>query len=281
LLRKCKLLAARLGSEPLGDWLVLECNGYPDGVAVPAYRIWPLELKGHFSGAFQSMWRNAPIPRGCVPEKIRSGYQAWACRPSIASIEDTVKKSPTGIVCVSAGDLAVTLGTRVLEGHNCLQAWGEFSVCNLVEVLNAVRNRILDFAIAIWREAPGAGDLETVTSQDESKKFTQMFHTIVYGGTANILGAAVNSSVNFTVTQSDMASLERVLAEAGISERDFKRLRSALAADERPRMGAGFGPRVSKWMAEMVKKAAEGAWKVGVAAAGSLLEGAISKYYGL
>jgi len=54
LLRKCKLLAARLGSKPLEDWLVWESNGYPDDVRVPDYRVWSLEIKGHFLGPFGS-----------------------------------------------------------------------------------------------------------------------------------------------------------------------------------------------------------------------------------
>jgi len=35
LLRKCKLFAARLGSQPLEDWLQWESNGYPDDVDIP------------------------------------------------------------------------------------------------------------------------------------------------------------------------------------------------------------------------------------------------------
>lgn len=42
LLRKCKLLAARLGSQQLEDWVLWESNGYPADVNVPDYRIWPL-----------------------------------------------------------------------------------------------------------------------------------------------------------------------------------------------------------------------------------------------
>ena len=61
LLRKFKLLAARLGSRPLEDWLLWESNGYPDDVEVPGYRIWPLEVKGHFTGPFGSGLRNVPI----------------------------------------------------------------------------------------------------------------------------------------------------------------------------------------------------------------------------
>jgi hypothetical protein len=48
LLRKCKVLAARLGSQPLEDWLLWESNGYPDDVPVPDYRICRLNFKALF-----------------------------------------------------------------------------------------------------------------------------------------------------------------------------------------------------------------------------------------
>lgn len=34
-LRKCKLLAARLKNEPFQEWLIWESNGYPEHVKVP------------------------------------------------------------------------------------------------------------------------------------------------------------------------------------------------------------------------------------------------------
>ena len=34
-LRKCKVLAARLGSQPLENWLLWESNGFPDDVEIP------------------------------------------------------------------------------------------------------------------------------------------------------------------------------------------------------------------------------------------------------
>src|SRR5579871_3717688 len=54
ILRKCKLLASRLGSKPLEDWLVWESNGYPPEVDVPDYRKWSLQIRGHFAGPFGS-----------------------------------------------------------------------------------------------------------------------------------------------------------------------------------------------------------------------------------
>ena len=77
ILRKCKVLAARLGSVSLENWLLWEANGYPEDVAVPNYRIWPLDVKGYFSGPFGSGLQNAPIPSICLPEKARKYYEKY------------------------------------------------------------------------------------------------------------------------------------------------------------------------------------------------------------
>jgi hypothetical protein len=52
LLRRCKVLAARLESKPAEDWLEFELDGYPVHVAVPRYRVLPMQLKGNFMGEF-------------------------------------------------------------------------------------------------------------------------------------------------------------------------------------------------------------------------------------
>ena len=165
LLRKCKLLAARLRNQPLEKWVTLESNGYPDDVEVPDYRIWPLEVKGHFVGPLGSGLRNAPIPFVCLPEEMRAGRLGYECRQSIASIEATLEKlgkDGKDIVRFGTGDLAVVLGTNVYQGHNCIQASSEFGSGALVELVNGVRNRILDFSLAVWKEEPAAADMDVL-----------------------------------------------------------------------------------------------------------------------
>lgn len=282
LLRKCKFLAARLGSQPLEDWLIWESNGYPEDVDVPEYRVWSLQVVGHFSGPFGSGLRNAPIPLACIPEKVRKSYDRYECRQSIASIEDILAKTKGGMVQVSTGDLALVLGTKVYQHQNCLQAWAEFSTANLVELLNTVRNRILDFALAIWKEAPLAGESGSNAPQPlGAAKVTQIFNTTVYGGSANLVGSAQGSTVSFRILTNDFASLERVLRENGVGNEDIAELRTAVGSDERPASPQSFGPRVSSWIAGMMKKAANGTWELGVGAAGNLLAQAIAKFYGL
>ena len=236
ILRKCKILAARLNSEKLENWLIWESNGYPDVVQVPDYRIWPLEVKGHFFGPFGSGIKNAPIPQVCLPEKIRDSYKRYECRLSITTVEETLKEKKSGTVQVSTGDLALALGSNIYENQNCAQAWAEFSINNLVELRNAVRNRILDFALAIWKYNPTAGELNSnPDTQIDSSKITQIFNTTVYGGAANLIGTAHDSSIVFNISPNDFNSLEVALREHGLEDSDIVELSKALKADAPPR----------------------------------------------
>jgi hypothetical protein len=138
-----------------------------------------LEIQGHFAGPFGSGLRNAPIPLACLPETTRKHYERFECRQSIATIETSVAKQHAqgGTLEVSTGDLSLILGTRVYQGYNCIQAWAEFSLGNLVELLNAVRNRTLDFALAIWKEQPEAGQTPTGSAtRIDSSRVTQIFN---------------------------------------------------------------------------------------------------------
>jgi len=118
LLRKCKLLAAQLDMQPMQEWVTWESNGYPDSIPIPEYRIWSLEIKGHFAGPFGSGIKNAPIPLVCIPEKTRKQYEKYECRQSIASIEDILGKATKGRVQVGTKDLAILLGTKVVPPRN-------------------------------------------------------------------------------------------------------------------------------------------------------------------
>jgi hypothetical protein len=283
-LRKCKVLATRLGSQLLQDWLLWESNGYPDDVHVPEYRIWPLQLKGHFAGYFGSGIQNAPIPLAVIPVRVRPKYERYECRQSISSIEATLSagKPGRGTITVSTGDLSLALGQDVYENYNCVQAWGEFSVGHLFELLNVVRNRILDFALAIWKESPSAGDVNPdAGGRIEPSHVTQIFQTTVYGGSATLVGSAPNSQIGMVVATGDFSSLREFLLREGVSDEDVTSLRAALESDIRPRSGGKLGPRVSSWIGGMVKKAAEGLWNAGVDAAGKVLAEAVMNYYGL
>lgn len=71
MLRKCKILAARLGHEPFKAWVEFELNGYPDGVELPPYRRDIVgQVKANLSGPLQRSVYGQPVPakRPRLPE---------------------------------------------------------------------------------------------------------------------------------------------------------------------------------------------------------------------
>ena len=281
LLRKCKVLAARLNSEEFQDWLIWESNGYPEDVPVPEYRIWSLEIKGHFAGLFGSALNNAPIPTIVLPKTVQDSYNAYEYRTSIGASESALKKYKKGMIQISTGDLALALGTSVYENMNCLQCWAEFSTVNLDEMFNTVRERVLDFSLAVWKEYPNAGEVKSDNSESISPdKINQIFNTTVHGGNINLTGTANNSPITFNITSNDFDAVRRVLENNGISEEDLAELQNALSSDKPPQSPGQFGPKVSSWIAGMMQKASEGSWSIALATGANLLSNALSKYYG-
>jgi hypothetical protein len=140
----------------------------------------------------------------------------------------------------------------------------------------------LDFALAVWKEEPNAGELgENYSTTLEPARVTQIFNTTIYGGSANLVGASNASIISLNIGQKDFSSLESVLIENGIEKEDIEALRSAIDTDPTPASRDKFGPKISAWIAKMIRKSAEGTWKISLGAAGSLLARAIAKYYGL
>ena len=175
----------------------------------------------------------------------------------------------------------MTLSTKVYQEMNCLECWAEFSTTHLVELLNAVRDRVLDFSLAIWKEHPNAGEANSNAPEVlSSDKITQIFNTTVYGGSANLVGAANDTTIAFNIIPYDIESLRRARHHNGVSSEDISELENAIAGEGEPQSPGQFGPKVSSWIAGLMKKASEGTWGVGIAAAGNILAKILLKFYG-
>lgn len=283
LLRKCKVLAACLGSQPMENWLVWESNGYPNDAKVPDYRTWRLEMKGNFAGSFGRQLNRWRIPMISLPDDVVPLYEAYECRESIATIEYLFGAPHTGIFQVSTGDLASLLGDKVYEDFSCLQAWGEYGAAKLSHVLNSVRDRLVDFCLALQKEGVDLPDSPNSSGNfPSSSTVTQIFNTTIHGGTANLLGTSHSPSITInTVVENDIDALRDFLISNDVAPDDFEELEAALKLEPEPSEDDRFGPKVSAWAAKMYQKAADGSWKIGLATAGGILAKAISKYYGL
>lgn len=260
-----------------------ESNGYPDSVTVPEYRIWSLETFGQFSGS--SGERTLPIHLTALKlfsDEVKEHYDRYQYKESVAHTEILLKEHGfKSNIQVSTAHMALEIGTKLYPHYNCVQAWAEYHPSRLVELLNSVRNRVLDFALAVGKEAPNAGEAGSSAHENiEPAKVTQIFYTTVHGGAANIVGAATASPVTFSIGVKDFSALQRVLGEKGVSAEDMSELKTALEADPAPSAPEKFGLHVSSWIGKMVTKAVTGGWQITAGAAGKLLADAITKYYG-
>lgn len=187
LLRKCKVLAARLGSEEFKLWVDSELSGYRDVAKLPEYRLLSVTSKGHFSGAFGSGMENADIPIFCLPEETRERMSHAYIMEPVASIEALVSKSEGGSAQEPWDpDFVAVFGRKIYRDMNCMQAWKVIPVTALIAALDEIRNRILNFVLEIESEDPTAGEASLNSAPVTPEKLHHIFNTYISGSVQNV-----------------------------------------------------------------------------------------------
>jgi hypothetical protein len=95
-LLKLRLLAAKLGSAPLEEWVKHESEGYPEDAVVPEYRKMGVSYTGSFAGPFGSGYNNAPIPTYLIEKIAGEKWTHHEDRASISAIDDLLKAKNDG-----------------------------------------------------------------------------------------------------------------------------------------------------------------------------------------
>jgi hypothetical protein len=283
-LRKAKILASRLNNDRLKLWVDRELNGYTDKESLPAYRIVNAPAVGDFSGAFGSGLRNQPIPSTCLPENLRDYARRAFILNGVGALEAFIETAGTGGLSLPwPGDLVVLVGAEIVQGMNCLAARQQVPTAVFVSIVEAVRNKLIDFVLEIEAADPTAGEPEHGNTPLAAEKVNQIVHNTIYnyGGSANVAsGSHVTQSAEFGIRKGDTRDLLDSLRSLGITHEDLQDLQAALRSDSRPSESGRWGPQISEWIGRMVAKAASGAWRISVAAAPEVITRALNSYYG-
>jgi hypothetical protein len=283
LLRKVLVLASKLDSNVLEDWVRHELNGYPAAAELPEYRIIELHFKGHFAGPFGARIENAPIAPHLI-EKVTTweDFNKFEARQPITTIDDSQAVREAGVLKVNFDNLALVLGGKIFQGYHCVQVWGEVPSMGVIGIVEAVKTRVLDFALALGKKYPIAGEIGGMNVKDETTKkdFQSIVQNTIYGN-VGVAGHASHSTVNITVNQGNLRDLRQQLTAHYVESADIDELETALM--EEPQVGADkkFGPKVGSWIGKMVGKAASGTWGVGLEIGSAVLQKALLAYYGL
>ncbi|NTG45875.1 hypothetical protein G6M04_00705 [Agrobacterium rhizogenes] len=283
LLRKCLLLAGRIDSNLLEEWVKHELNGYPDNTEVPDYRRISIAFKATFAGPFGAAIKNAPIPQHIVETITKDpGISMHHARQSIGTIDDSEETRKHGVLYLNMDNVALLLHGKIYNKYYYPASfWAEVPTMAVIGILDAVRTRVLEFSLRLWKKYPIAGEINglNMTSDEVRKDVSQIFNTTI-NGNASLIGVANNSEITNINTSGNISELRSILKNNGVDSTDIDEIEEHLKHEPTLSQDDNFGPRVKGWLGKMMGKAASGAWSVGLGAGGTLLERALLSYYG-
>jgi hypothetical protein len=287
-LRKCKVLAAKLGNKDFKSWVEYELNGYPSINELPDYRIIRgVESFGDFLGIGWSKMNNVPIPASSIPDEYRDWVTTIHLIEPISYFSSLVDQhhGESTVKLVWPGDLVAYLSDKLVEGGWHLTcARRAIATSSLVALLDTVRNRVLSFALEIEEEAPDAGEAPPGQKPIAEERVQQVFYTyIMQGGSAQIAAGnqTIKYEIDIEVIHNDFDSLKRFLSSLEIGEGDIQDLGEAIKKDEKRPKKLGFGKSVQTWLGKMISKTADGSWKIATSVAANILTKALMQYYGI
>ena len=287
ILLKLRLLAARLGSDILEEWVKHESEGYPKDAEVPSYRSVGVTYRGTFSGSFGSGINNAQIPPYLIEKHAGESWTKYEVRESIAVVDEMVKRHKNndgGSFGIDASNLILLLQGKIYDGYACNDISGSISPTSFYEIQQTVRNRILELTLELEKSVPGAMHVafgESTSSKTETEQVQQISQQIIYGNVSTAVVGGAGANIAVAITEGDNNSFIEHLMARGIPETDASELAKIMEAEEPSSSDEPFGEKAKNWVATNIKKAAEGTWKVGISVATKVLTEAALKYYGI
>jgi hypothetical protein len=234
-LRRAKLLASRLKDAGFAKWVGYELNGYPQRRSeVPDYRIVACTAFGNFMAG--NMVAKLPIPTSVLPAKLRDWGECCYFSQAIDSIEAMAHKASAGDshgIVIHWPPEYFQYAEEAVHG-NCIGAWLSVNPAELFGIIGAVRNRLLDFTLAVESENPEAGEADIRSTPIDPSKVSQMVQTFIYGGNNSISAGGAGFTQSIVVQPYDLASLRSALSAAGIMPEEIDELTTDLARASTP-----------------------------------------------
>lgn len=284
-LLKLRLLASRLGSDFLEEWVKHESEGYPKDSEIPSYRIIGVSYKGTFFGPFGSGIKNAPIPPYLIEKFAGDSWTNYEVRESIAAVDDLVRSSTGGgSIGIDASNLILLLQGKIYEKYACNAISGSISRTSLAEIQQAVRSRILELTLELEKTIPAASLVTFGAPANEEtnlEKVQQISQQIIYGNVNTAVAGGHGANIAVAVGERDKDSFIEHLVATGLPREEVTELAEIIEAEDPSSTEDPFGQNAKNWIASNLKKSTEGTWNLGVSVATKVLTEAALKYYGL
>ena len=247
-LLKLRLLAARIGSGLLEEWVKHETEGYPAQVEVPDYRMVPVEYTGTFSDGVRTL-NDVQIPSFLVKKFAGEDWVRHCVRQPLAEIEHFIQRIKEGkggtLALGGTADLILLLQGKVYKGMGCLGVSGSIPDNLLINAQTAVKGRVMDLTLQL--EAVVSDDDASSDFGDRSETINQIANSTIFGNVT--FASSIGSQVMQTVQPQDTASLAAALRSIGLREEDAQELADIVSC-EAPEEGRSVGTRAMEWITQ-------------------------------
>ena len=278
---KTKVLLHKLGEKELVSWVDAELNGYPNKESLPEYRVVDVTVLGNFSNMAYS-FSQQPLPLMHLDDKVKQNLEKSYLTESIAVIE-SYAKDESNLTITIPPELYPSLSKGLASGYNVNRAWGAHSAGSMLQVINEVRSRLLDFVLQLSEKIPD--EVDTAKIKEISKKVgtSDLFRNAVFGDNVSIVVGSHNvQNIQNKINKNDFASLANALREHSVDDKDIEALKIAVEndTDAPEHHEKKFGKNVRGWISSMLTKATESVWNINLGVASGLITNALNAYYG-
>ena len=271
ILRRAKVLASKLKSSELRNWVKLESEGYENREYLPDYRQMYLGVLGTYKGPYGSGINNAPIPLMNIPEDVKEWATKYEVYDNAATLEEMLRKDKGDFHFYHPPELTALIGHHIGERPPMVlvQTFQILSRYTLTGIVDNIKNRLLDFVLELQEQGINPDEPNTSTTDQDLVRGAVVNH--IYGNNNTVaIGDQISQQVN-VVQKGDIESLFDQLREYEVPEEDLEDLKDAISAEPESTSG-NLRPRVSGWIGKMATKAASGAWKTAEKNPGLVIE---------
>lgn len=282
LLRKCRILAQRLGNEDLKTWVQCELDGYPTDDTVPDYRIHRNGLlHGKYLGYAGSSVSNVHIPHTSIHEDYRELMRTTQFRDGVATLQSFIQNNKDQTLRFSMAPELINFVSWENDGNSYeLAHITKLVPINVLEgVLSTIRNKILSFTLELEEFALTTGDPLKNMKEEHAKDIQHVFNTQITGNVSNLNQGGDHVTQNAMIQPGDLDAVSKKLSEMGLSSEEIIEFQESLK--ETPNKEEAWGDRLLASFGKTIKKAGEGTLKVSATIATTILTEMIEQYYGL
>lgn len=290
LLRKLKVVAARLETPPLLDWVDAELSGYAPAAQLPAYRgPFSVEVISDWSGPFRSFINNLPLPSVVVPKGLREAGFSIDFRESVGELE-RFAQSDDSVVYSWGADVVAILNSQmesgaipeIVEMHSLVSARRKVPVARIESVLDNVRTRVLNLALELEQIQPDAGEPGAKAVDPLAVNYVVTNNIYGHGNAVAVDSPGARQKAS-SVIKGDLRSLLDAVSAAGLQQDLVDELESAVLADEAVAEQASElpGSRVRDFLGKLVLITTVGVGQVATGAMGNVVAELVQAYYGI